>query len=220
MLMQSSLRAKLQEVFRLRMYVYMVATAVAFGAMLIQLINLQLIQGREYMVKARINMESNIPIPAARGDIYDRNFKEGEKNIVIVSNRPSFNITTVPAKFKSKKKLIEILDLLSRLLNIDKEEIVREIENVNPWERIVLKEDVEFDTIVKLASHQDRFPNIDWEDASVRVYNFSEMFAHVIGYVGSISQDEYKRLKTGGYKHYQKIGKSDREAVRPAPPRK
>jgi penicillin-binding protein 2 len=208
MLMQSSLRAKLQEVFRLRMYVYMVASAVAFGAMLIQLINLQMVQGHEYKVKARINMESNIPIPAARGDIYDRNFKEGEKNIVVVSNRPSFNITTVPAKFKSKKKLIEILDLLSRLLSIDKEEIAREIENVNPWERIVLKEDVEFDTIVKLASHQDRFPNIDWEDASVRVYNFSEMFAHVIGYVGSISHEEYKRLKTGGYKHYQKIGKS------------
>ena len=26
-------------------------------------------------------MESNIPIPAARGEIYDRNFKEGEKNV-------------------------------------------------------------------------------------------------------------------------------------------
>jgi penicillin-binding protein 2 len=103
MLMQSSLRAKLQEVFRLRMYVYMVASAVAFGAMLIQLINLQMVQGYEYKVKARINMESNIPIPAARGDVYDRNFKEGEKNIVIVSNRPSFNITTGPPKSNQKK---------------------------------------------------------------------------------------------------------------------
>jgi penicillin-binding protein 2 len=208
MLMQSSLRVKLQEAFRLRMYFYMAVTAVAFAAMLLQLLNLQLVQGHEYKVKARINMESNIPIPAARGDIYDRNFKEGEKNVVIVSNRPSFNITTIPAKFKSKKKLIEILSLISRLLNIDKDEIIKEIESGNPWERVVLKEDVEFDTIVKLASHQDRFPNIDWEDASVRVYNFSEMFAHVVGYVGSISHEEYKRLKTEGYKHYQKIGKA------------
>ena len=84
--------------------------------LLLQLINLQLIQGKEYKTKARLNMENNIPIPAARGDIYDRNFKEGEKNVVIVSNRPSFNITTIPAKFKSKKKLYEILDLLSRAL--------------------------------------------------------------------------------------------------------
>jgi penicillin-binding protein 2 len=208
MLMQSSLRAKLQEAFRLRMYFYMTVTAVAFAALLLQLINLQLIQGKEYKTKARLNMESNVPIPAARGDIYDRNFREGEKNVVIVSNRPSFNITTIPAKFKSKKKLYEILDLLSRLFDINKDEIINEINNGNPWERVVLKEDVEFDTIVKLASHQDKFPNIDWEDASVRVYNFSEMFAHIIGYVGSISQDEYRKLKMEGYKHYQKIGKS------------
>ena len=85
---------------------------------------------------------------------------------------------------------------------------MNEIKASIPGSGLSLKEDVEFDTIVNLASHQDRFPNIDWEDASVRVYNFSEMFAHVIGYVGSISQEEYKRLKAGGYKHYQKIGKS------------
>ena len=73
-------------------------------------------------------------------------------------------------------------------MDVNKDEILNEIDNGNPWERVVLKEDVEFDTIVKIASHQDKFPNIDWEDASVRVYNFSEMFAHVVGYVGSISQ--------------------------------
>ena len=208
MLMQSSLRATLQEAFRVRMYFYMIVAASVFALLLLQIINLQLIQGREYAVKARLNMESNIPIPAARGDIYDRNFKEGDRNVVIVSNRPSFNITTIPAKFKSKKKLAEILDLLARVLGVNKDEILNEINTGNPWERIVIKEDVEFDTIVKIASHQDMFPNIDWEDASVRVYNFSEMFAHVVGYVGSISRDEYRRLKTAGYKHYQKVGKA------------
>ncbi|MBN2160729.1 MAG: penicillin-binding protein 2 [Spirochaetes bacterium] len=208
MLMQSSLRAKLQEAFRVRMYFYMAVAAVAFAALILQLLNLQVIQGKEYQARARINMESNIPIPAARGDVYDRNFKEGEKNVVLVSNRASFNLTTIPAKFKSKKKLYEILDLLSRLLKIDKDEIIDEINSGNPWERVVLKEDVEFDTIVKIASHPKKFPNIDWEDASVRVYNFSEMFAHAVGYVGSISHAEYRRLKSEGYKHYQKIGKS------------
>jgi len=208
MLMQSSLRAKLQEAFRVRMYFFMAVTVAVFSILVLQLVNLQLIQGEEYQTRARLNMESNVPIPAGRGDIYDRNFREGEKNVVIVSNRASFNITTIPAKFKSKKKFDEVLDLLALLLNIDREEIKNEISGGNPWERIVLKEDVEFETIVKIASRPDRFPNIDWEDASVRVYNFSEMFAHVIGYVGSISPREYQRLKTEGYKHYQKIGKA------------
>ncbi len=105
MLMQSSLKVKLLEVFRLRMYFFMAVTAFALFLLVVQLVNLQLIQGKEYTTRAQHNRESNIPIPAARGDIYDRNFKEGERNVVIVSNRPSFNITTIPAKFKSKKNL-------------------------------------------------------------------------------------------------------------------
>ncbi|MBN2080147.1 MAG: penicillin-binding protein 2 [Spirochaetes bacterium] len=208
MLMRSSVKSKLQEAFRIRMIVFMAATGLLFFILLVQLVNLQIIHGREYRIRARINMESNIPIPAARGDMFDRNFQEGKNNVVIVSNRPSFNITTIPANFKSKKKFEETLGLMARLFDIDKEEVMKEIRSGNPWQRVVLKEDVEFDTIVRIASHRKRFPHIDWEDASVRVYNFSEMFAHVVGYVGSISPDEYRKLKSEGYKHYHKIGQS------------
>ena len=74
-------------------------------------------------------------------------------------------------------------------------------------------EDVNFDTIVKIASNQHMFPNIDWEDAPVRVYNYKGMFSHVIGYIGSISKDEYRLQKKAGYKYYQKIGKNGIENV-------
>ena len=46
-----------------------------------------------------------------------------------------------------------------------------------------------------IASHSQRFKNIDWEDAPVRVYNFAEVFSHVIGYIGSINKEEYKNEK-------------------------
>ena len=46
MLMQSSLRAKLQEAFRLRMYFFMGVAGVVFAILALQLINLQLIQGK------------------------------------------------------------------------------------------------------------------------------------------------------------------------------
>ncbi len=208
MLMRSSVKSKLQEAFRARMIFFMAVTGLVFFILVVQLVNLQLVRGEEYRTRARINMESNIPIPAARGDMYDRNFIEGRNNVVIVSNRPSFNITTIPANFKSKKQFEDTLALITRLLNIDMAEVKDEIKSGNPWQRVLLKEDVEFNTIVKIASHRKMFPHIDWEDASVRVYNFSEMFAHAVGYVGSISPKEYRKLKSEGYKHYQKIGQS------------
>ncbi len=153
-------------------------------------------------------MENNIPIPAARGELYDRHFQLGKENRIIVSNRPSFNITMIPANFKNPGEIEETLSLLGKVLKIEPADLIKEVKGKNQWERIILKEDVGFDTIVKIATHQDRFPHVDWEDASVRVYNHGNMFAHLVGYIGVISKEEYDKMRGGGYKHYQRIGKS------------
>lgn len=207
----TSLKTRMLEVFRFRMYFFIVGVSLVFFILMVQLVNLQLLKGKEYKTKSKMNMENYIPIPAPRGEIYDRNFRPGTKNVVIVSNRPSFNISTIPANFKEKGDLHKTLKLLSRFSSISFQDVVDDINGRNPWERVIIKEDVDFDTIVKLASHEDKFPNITWEDATVRVYNFKNLFSHTIGYTGSISRKEYKKLKKYGYKHYQKIGKAGLE---------
>jgi penicillin-binding protein 2 len=210
-MVMTSLKTRMLEVFRFRMYFFIVGVSFVFFILLVQLVNLQLLKGKEYKTKSRMNMENYIPIPAPRGEIYDRNFKAGIKNVVIVSNRPSFNITTIPANFKKEEDLHKTLRMLSRFSSISFEDVIDDISGRNPWERITIREDIDFDTIVKLASHEDKFPYITWEDATVRVYNFKNLFSHIIGYTGSISRKEYKKLKKFGYKHYQKIGKAGLE---------
>ncbi len=207
-MLQASLKTRMLEAFRLRMYFVFGLTALIFTILFLQLVNLQIIQGKEYQEKSRMNMENNIPIPAARGEMYDRNFVLGKRNVTIISNRPSFNITTIPANFKDEAEFTKTISLLSRLIKIPFEQIKKDVKERNRWERVILKEDVSFDTIIKIASHQDKFPHIDWEDASVRVYSHGNMFAHVVGYIGVISKEEYQKLKNKGYRHYQKIGKA------------
>ncbi len=209
---QSTIRLRMFEVFRFRMFSFLVLVFALFFILIVQLINIQLIQGEEYRSKSRMNMENNVPIPAPRGEIYDRNFQLGHENIVIVSNRPSFNISTIPARFESAKHLERTLKRLSHILNIDYNDVLRNIKQQNPWERFVIKEDVEFKLIVKIASHKDIFPNIDWEDEPVRVYNLGKIFFHPVGYVGSISKEEYIKYRKKGYKYYQKIGKAGIES--------
>ena len=118
--------------------------------------------------------------------------------MVIVSNRPSFNISTIPARFQTKEELRKTIRKLSKMLNASYDEIMQNINEHNPWERVVIKEDVAFNLIVKIASHRNIFPNIDWKDEPVRVYNMGSMFFHTVGYVGSISKDEYKKYKDRG----------------------
>lgn len=205
---QASLKARMLEAFRFRMYFFTSVVAIVFLIIILQLVNLQIIQGKEYANRSRSNMESYVPIPASRGEIYDRNFVNGEKNYVIVSNRPSFNITTIPAKFESKDKRRETIANVAKLLGMNYDDLIKEMETGSPWERFVIKEDVNFKVVVSIASRPDRYPNIFWEDAPVRVYNYGNMFAHAVGYIGSISGKEYSVLKNRGYRHYQKIGKT------------
>jgi penicillin-binding protein 2 len=205
---QTSLKARMLEAFRKRMLVFMFGISTVFAIFGLQLINLQLVHGREYTIKATMNMENNIPIPASRGEIYDRHFQKGQSGVVIVSNRPSFNLTLIPESFKSDKELMDVLIRLSSIINIDPQVTLNDIKKSSPGERYLLKDDVSFDVVVKVASHKNVFPNINWEDAPVRVYNYGEMFSHAIGYLGSINKDEYNSLKSQGYKYYQSLGKA------------
>lgn len=208
----SSIRSKMQEAFRRRIYVFIVGVAVYFIVILLQVINLQLFNGSDYKLRAKLNMEDYIPIPASRGEFYDRNYNEDDKkNSVIVSNRPSFNITTVRAKFKNADELKLTFQNLSNLVSFDVDTAIKEINTKNKWQRFVILEDVPFEKVVQIASHQELYSNINYEDAPVRVYNFNSLFSHIVGYIGSINSREYKKLKSEGYKYYHKIGKSGLE---------
>jgi penicillin-binding protein 2 len=207
----TSFRARILEEFRKRMYIFMVMLGCTFALLFLQIFNLMLLQGSDYQQKSRANMEDYIPIPASRGEVYDRTFTSGGANKILVSNRPAFNISTVPSKFENAAQKEKVLRRVATLLKMKYEDIESEINGKNPWQRYILKEDVSFESIVLIASHSELFPNIHYEDAPVRVYNFGPMFSHVAGYIGSINQQEYKQLKDSGYKYYQKVGKTGLE---------
>ncbi|MCL2026822.1 MAG: hypothetical protein FWG92_08465, partial [Leptospirales bacterium] len=204
----SPLKAKMLEAFRLRMFICGGVIGFGFLIIVIQLFNLQVIQGKSYADRARLNMENNIPIFASRGEMYDRNFKRNSPVVTIASNRSAFNLTTILSKFATHEERAQVLRNLAILLNVSEDSLINEITGKSQWERIVLAEDVNFDVVVAVASHNDLFKNIDWEDAPVRVYNHGQMFSHLAGYVGSISPAEYARLKDFGYRNYHKIGKT------------
>ncbi|MCL2026578.1 MAG: penicillin-binding protein 2 [Leptospirales bacterium] len=200
------------EAFRLRMFIYGGFIGFGFLIIFLQLLNLQVIQGKSYADRARLNMENNIPILASRGEMYDRNFKRNSAVVTIASNRSTFNLTTILSKFATNEERKQTLRNLAILLNISETSLMNEITGKSQWERIVLAEDVNFDVVVTIASHSDLFKNIDWEDAPVRVYNHGQIFSHLAGYVGSISPAEHAKLKDLGYKNYHKIGKTGIES--------
>src|SRR2546425_11729890 len=61
-----------------------------FGVLVVQLINLQVIQGSDFQHEAEINALREVPEPAARGLIYDRNGKQ------LVENSARFSVSIIP----------------------------------------------------------------------------------------------------------------------------
>ncbi len=204
----TSITAKLNEEFRKRVFIFIGIMILCFLVLAIQVFRLQIVFGNEYKLKAKLNMEDYVPIISSRGEMYDRNFSlASEDNKVIASNRPSFNLTLVRAKYEDDAELEKCLFNLSQIIDINYSSVFNDIKTKNKWEHYVVMEDVPFEKIVNIASHQHLYPHIKWEDVPVRVYNYSEMFSHVVGYIGSINKDEYNDLKDKGYKYYHKLGK-------------
>lgn len=200
---------KTLEAFRIRLYFLSVAIAISFLLIFVQLIKLQLVQGEEYRLRSRNNMETFIPIQAPRGEIYARDFGAGKKNHPLVSNRVSFNVITIPAKFKNQGEMKTILSRLSRIADIPLDFMLAKIKKSNnPFIRVSLKEDIPYRKIVKIASFKDQLDYITWETIPKRNYLYGNLYAHLLGYTGKISKRELRKNRSKGYKYYNIIGKN------------
>src|SRR4029077_1804186 len=78
----------------------------AFCALLVRLIFVQIAGGPMYAEKARANQIRLIPIVAPRGRIYDRN------GIVLVRNRPSFVCVLIPSEVRDVNSTLRTLSII------------------------------------------------------------------------------------------------------------
>ena len=197
--------------FKRRLYIFSGVPILFFLIIIIVLFSLQIIKGPQYALKAKTNREQYSILPAIRGIVMDRSTK-----YVLAYNRRSFAVTVVPQNLpKDAEERDAILQRLGILLQMPKEEIqsILEQRNYSQYGSYVIKTDVPFKDVVFLAEHNRDFPGVYWKSKPLRVYPYGDMLAHVIGYVGMISQNEYVELSDKGYNIESVIGKSGVEKV-------
>ena len=96
-----------------RILIFVVVISIVFGIYIIQLFNLQVIQGDEWASLSEENRISEISLPTLRGVIFDRN------GIVLARNIASYNATILPAGLPDDPGAIqEIYRQLSIVLNM------------------------------------------------------------------------------------------------------
>lgn len=174
------------------------ATLVIWG---LHLFFLQIIQGRLYHNLSVNNRIRVIPIEGLRGRILDRN------GIVLAENRLAFDVSVIPQDVEDADELFEYL---SKVLKVDKKILYQEYQRrkVTPFAPVVVVEDVEPRMAMVLEENRFRFPGLYVQENFRRQYPFREIGAHVLGYVGKISDEQMEELQEYGYTPQSLVGYS------------
>jgi penicillin-binding protein 2 len=181
-----------------------VVVTVVFLLLLGRLFYLQVIRGWEFKRQARAVTRRELPIPAQRGEIFDRSY-----DFPLVVNQDSFAVDLIPAEVPEEKRE-SLFERVSAALRLDTEEIRKRVppKFYHLYQPVEIKSGVEFETVAYLAEHLDEFPGISWHNKPVRNYLGSSSLAHVIGYVGDITREEIQVLYNEGYSFGTVLGKS------------
>ncbi|MFA5867480.1 MAG: penicillin-binding protein 2 [Actinomycetota bacterium] len=174
---------------------------------LVRLLFLQVIQGREFVAIATENKIREVALDAVRGDVYDRN------GVLMVGNRPSYvvSMTDVQAS-KGEDDVKEEKDVIKRLagvLGVSPKAIEERLNNrrIDPYKPAPIKEDVNEQVAVYLKEHQLEFPHILIEGKPVREYPNGNTGAHILGYLGEVTDKELKENKFKDYHMGDVIGR-------------
>ncbi|MGC2160529.1 MAG: penicillin-binding protein 2 [Silvibacterium sp.] len=144
---------------------------------------LQVVGAENYRALAQANRVRKVPILAARGQIFDRDGR------LLVDNYPSVSCFLVREQGHS---LQLDLPLIARGLHMTVDQIdaiMKKYRTAPKYQPIPLKEDITPDEQEFIAAHTDEMPELETIDEQRRLYPKDGFAAHLIGYVGEVSED-------------------------------
>lgn len=169
----------------IRLGVFLGIVVVLFGIIVFRLWFLQVLSGDHYVSLANDNRVRTVSLEAPRGVVKDR---DGE---VLVENRAGLSVGVLPMDLKNGS---DVLARLAGVLDIPYEDIKAKVDKAkqqDPYRVVVLAEDVsETPTVAYLKEHSLEFPGVRVQKSYLRSYPCGPFAAHILGYVGEISEDE------------------------------
>src|SRR6266403_2216762 len=163
---------------------------------------LQVMQSGKYAQLAEQNRVRNVPILAPRGKILDR---EGR---IIVDNYPSFSALLLR---DSSRDLNADAETIAKGLHLNADEVrqrIRRFSSMPQYQPIFLKEDITPDELAFIEAHKNEFPELETIMAHRRLYPRNGFMAHLVGYVGEVSEQMLNQARWELYNPGDCVGKA------------
>jgi penicillin-binding protein 2 len=204
--------------FRLRIIgVISISLFVALGS---RLWYLQVLNTTDAIEQVAENTKRFVNDPAPRGRILDVNGKvlvENKVVTVVTVDKTEWNRAFPKKKADERRAAITKLAVeISRSGKLAKvAEIERLIDNAGSIGKATIATDVDRDLLLYIGERADEFPGVAIASALVRDYPYGDLAAHVLGYVGRISAEEYQAVAGSkrAYRSDDEIGKTGIEKI-------
>ncbi|WP_428274711.1 penicillin-binding protein 2 [Candidatus Palauibacter sp.] len=167
-------------------------------------INLQIFSSDLYTLRSSENRLRTITVPAPRGTIYDRHGR------AIADNVPGYDVSMLPGP---RDSISAGLDRLAERLELSPERRAALLSRNRdrPGDALVVRENANFEQVAFIEERRPRFRRVVVDQRPHRRYPAGPAIAHMIGYVGEISQEELERPEYAGYESGQSVGKAGLE---------
>lgn len=151
--------------------------------------DLQIVQNEKFRLLAEENRVNLRLIPPARGLIFDR------AGLPLAGNRQNYRIVIVR---EQAGEVATVLDRLAEIVPLPpdrRQRAEREIASRPAFVPVVVTENVTWDDVVRVSANAPVLPGVYAEVGLSRFYPDAYSTAHVVGYVGPVSESDLARME-------------------------
>ncbi|HEU0117894.1 MAG TPA: penicillin-binding protein 2, partial [Alphaproteobacteria bacterium] len=146
---------------------------------------LEIMQGENYKTLAEENRINLRLIAPRRGQILDQN------GTPLAVNQQNYRVVLLPEQVDDIEDLINDLGAYVEIDATDRKRIERDLKNdVGNFNAILVKDNLTWSQVAQISLHNLDLPGTDIDTGEVRSYPYNEATSHLLGYVGTVSQEE------------------------------
>lgn len=172
-----------------RAFVLGAAQAAFVGVLGLRMRHMQVNEADKFRMLAEENRINIRLIPPERGLIFDRN------GVLISGNEQNYSIVVVR---EDAGDVDAAIDKIQKLVSIDPDDLersVKEIKRRSPFVPVTVVDRLSWEEFSRVAVNAPALPGVTPEVGRSRYYPLQSDFAHVVGYVGPVSDYDLSKIQ-------------------------
>ena len=182
----NSFNAEKNQILSRRVVFIILINILAFIVIIGRLYYLQVVQADKYRTMSDENRISTRFLTPPRGIIFDRSGK------IIAKNEQNFQALLIPEQTPDIETTLNTFKRIIPLSEDEETRIRKDVKSKNRFIPIKLKDNLEWEEVSEILLNAPDLPGVEINEGLSRSYPYADLYAHVLGYVGPVSEKDKK----------------------------